>query len=313
MPLASQLQALGNLLKQDGYSFCSPTPLSHARILSRGHFGPVTLRDVFGWNRIFAADQIPLRYRGFLDDPDLFKPDGDRYRAKVRFSSLGPLLLAHSGYPTLEADAVFFGPDTYRFAHAIKAFHDRQQTFAPATCVDIGAGTGAGGLLCAKLFPSLREIALLDINQRAVEFAATNIALNAIPFTAAQHSDILSAWSGHADLIVANPPYLVDSEFRAYRHGGGDWGASLSVRILEQALSHLSPAGHLLLYTGTAIVEGQDKFLETARPVLERTVRYRYDEIDPDVFGEELDKWPYDQADRIATVMLHVRGSDLKR
>src|SRR6185312_17362126 len=106
----------------------------------------------------------------------------------------------------------------------------------------------------------------------------------------------------------------VDSAFRAYRHGGGDWGASLSVRILEQALSRLSPDGHLLLYTGSAIVDGQDKFLEAATPVLEAsTLWYRYEELDPDVFGEELETRPYDQADRIATVLLHVRGSDLKR
>ena len=127
-------------------------------------------------------------------------------------------------------------------------------------------------------------------------------------------SDVLSAWEGTADLIIANPPYLVDPALRAYRHGGGDWGASLSLRILEEGLSRLSRAGHLLLYTGSAIVDGQDKFLQAALPILQNgTLEYRYRELDPDVFGEELDKWPYDRADRIATVLLHVKGSDLKR
>ncbi len=309
------LVALGRHLRQDGYCFCTPTPLSHARVLSHNRCGADIFRDVFGWNRAFAAEQLPARYHDFLADPDLFATEAvGRYRAVIRFSSLGPLLLAHSGYPTQEADAVFFGPDTYRFAHAIQAFRDREPGFRPGSCVDIGAGTGGGGLFCAALFPHLTQIALLDINSRALTFAAANAALNDISVAFPRHSDILSAWEGPADLIVANPPYLVDPALRAYRHGGGEWGAALSVRILEQALAHLSPDGHLLLYTGSAIVEGQDKFLEAAMPALEmRTVGYRYDEIDPDVFGEELDKWPYDQADRIATVMLHVQGSDLKR
>lgn len=313
-PLSDQLEALGRALKEDGYLFCTPTPLTHARILARERFGSDVLRDVFGWNKPVSAIRLAAKYHRFLHDPDLFSAEAGGYRAKVRFSCLGPLLLAHSGYPTKEADAVFFGPDTYRFAHAIQALRDREPGFRPGSCVDIGAGTGAGGLFCALLFPSLRHVALLDINSRALEFAAANIALNGIKIASPRHSDILSAWAGAADLIVTNPPYLVDPALRAYRHGGGGWGTSLSVRILEQALTRLSLGGHLLFYTGSAIVDGQDKFLESALPTLEkRTIRYRYDEIDPDVFGEELDKQPYDRADRIATVMLHVKGSDLKR
>jgi methylase of polypeptide subunit release factors len=256
-----------------------------------------------------------MPYRRFLDDRELFAEAGhDHYRAKIRFSNLGSLLLAHSGHPTTQKDAVFFGPDTYRFAHAIHAFYDRTPGFSPATCVDIGTGSGAGGLLCARLYPSLGEVALLDINSRALRFAAANSALNDLKVASPRKSDVLENWHGLADLIVSNPPYLVDQSLRAYRHGGGTWGTSLSVRILKQALMHLSPTGHLLLYTGSPIVDGRDQFLEAAADILEKgTFQYRYDEIDPDVFGEELDKSPYDEADRIATVILNVKGSDLKR
>jgi SAM-dependent methyltransferase len=312
---SDRLEALGRRLKEDGYFFRTPTPHTHARIFARKRARPTTLQDIFGWNKEFSAGHLPTAYQSFLCDPELFVSNGDgHYRARVRFSSLGPLLLAHSGYPTKESDAVFFGPDTYRFVHALQAFCDREPQFAPRRCVDIGAGTGAGGLFCTALFPSLDQVTLLDINPRALTFATANIALNEITSASPRHSDILSAWNGSADLIVSNPPYLIDPATRAYRHGGGDWGALLSVQILEQALDHLSASGHLLLYTGSAIVDGEDKFRREALPMLKnRTVQYRYDEIDPDVFGEELDKWPYDHADRIATVMLHVRGSDLKR
>ena len=54
-----------------------------------------------------------------------------------RFSTLNDLLLAHSPYPTTDADAVFFGPDTYLFCKLISD--------AIKTAVDIGCGSGAGG------------------------------------------------------------------------------------------------------------------------------------------------------------------------
>jgi SAM-dependent methyltransferase len=301
-------------LREDGYCFVTPTPLTHARVLAREAAGDDLLRNIFGWNRALPSAAVPPKYLEFLSDPELFQQRDGLYRARIRFSTLGPLLLAHSGYPTGEADAVFFGPDTYRFAHAIRALHDREPGFSPQSCVDIGAGSGAGGLYCARLFNSLREIGLLDINRRALAFAAANAALNGIDPASPRHSDLLSAWEGEADLIVSNPPYLVDPALRSYRHGGGNWGISLSRAVLEQGLSRLSARGHLLLYTGTPIAQGQDKFLEAVRPLLEQcTLKYRYDEIDPDIFGEELDKRPYDKADRIATVVLHVKGSDLKR
>ena len=59
----------------------------------------------------------------------------------------------------------------------------------------------------------------------------------------------------------------------------------------------------MLLYTGVAIVDGRDALceaLERALPDLGCTLRYR--EIDPDIFGEELEKPPYADVERIAAV-----------
>ena len=311
--LDERLSILGRHLRKDGYDFITPTPATHARVLARKENSSSILRDVFGWNRPFLPDQLPGQYRAFLGDDDLFEA-GEKFRARVRFTRLDKLLLAHSAYPTVGADAVFFGPDTYRFCQALRALSEREPHFRPHSCVDIGAGTGAGGLLSASLFPSLQEIALVDINAQSLPFSRANAALNGIHIARSIRSDILQAWDRPADLIISNPPYLVDSAIRAYRHGGGDWGATLSVRILDQALRHLRTDGHLLLYTGSAIVDGRDKFLEEAEPILRaRTVRYRYEQLDPDVFGEELEKAPYDRADRIAIMVLDVKGSDLKQ
>ena len=111
---------------------------------------------------------------------------------------------------------------------------------------------------------------------------------------------------GRPTSVVANPPYLVDEDQRLYRHGGGELGISLALRIAEESMAKLLPGGRLVLYSGAPIVNGTDTFfLEGLRSVLQLYAsRFVYEEIDPDVFGEELDKPAYAHVDRIAAVGL---------
>lgn len=108
------------------------------------------------------------------------------------------------------------------------------------------------------------------------------------------------------DLVIANPPYMLDGEGRIYRDGAGDLGEGLALRIIEEALHRLSPGGRLLLYTGSAVVDGRDILLSKLGPLLSDRdrVNVQYEELDPDVFGEELDNRPYAGVERIAAVML---------
>ena len=131
-----------------------------------------------------------------------------------------------------------------------------------------------------------------------------NAELNGVAVQAV-NSDLLTSVPGVFDLIVANPPYLVDPAERAYRHGGGPLGAGLSLRILDAAISRLDRGGTLVLYTGAAIVSGRDPFRDAVLDRLHGSgLSWRYDEVDPDVFGEELDSGAYANADRIAAVVL---------
>jgi hypothetical protein len=67
------------------------------------------------------------------------------------------------------------------------------------------------------------------------------------------------------------------------------------------------PGGRLILYSGTPIIGGSDPFFESLQPLLQLHARqYRYEEIDPDVFGDELESFAYAKADRIAAVGLTV-------
>jgi len=119
--------------------------------------------------------------------------------------------------------------------------------------------------------------------------------------------DLFAAIEGEFALIVANPPYLNDAAQRTYRHGGGRWGEGLSARIVREGLGRLAPGGRLVLYTGVAIVDGQDPLLQQLDSLLQaRGWPWRYRELDPDVFGEELDEPPYAEAERIAAVALVV-------
>jgi release factor glutamine methyltransferase len=127
--------------------------------------------------------------------------------------------------------------------------------------LDIGAGSGAGGLHAASLAARCVPIVTLtDINRRALRFCMLNAALNGIPNVEIVESDLYAGVDGCFDLIVANPPYLVDPLARLYRHGGGDLGYELSMRIAEQGVSRLASGGRLVLYTGSAIVDGADLF-----------------------------------------------------
>ncbi|MFL5404563.1 MAG: SAM-dependent methyltransferase, partial [Myxococcales bacterium] len=121
--------------------------------------------------------------------------------------------------------------------------------------------------------------------------------------TAIVRSDVLAGVSGDFDLVVANPPYLADELHRTYRDGGGTLGAELSVRIATEALERLPRGGGLVLYTATAIVDGEDLLLHALLPRL-RGTRFDYRELDPDVFGEELDRVAYRNVERIAVVAL---------
>ena len=290
------LARLGRALRDAGYAFVTPTPETHRRVLARGEEAR-TLRDVFGWSKTFGGGVVPDKMLSLLEEAGALERAGGRMRSAVRFSSLGPLLLAHSAYPTTAGDAVFLGPDTYRFASFLEAR-------APArigSLADVGCGTGAAGLLLA---PRAASVQLLDINEAALAFARANCALNGIA-AQVRKSNLLSAATGPLDLVVANPPYLADEAGRAYRDGGGELGTGLSLRIVSEALDGLRPGGRLLLYTATPVLEGVH-LLEGRLAALLRGIRYDYRELDPDVFSEELERPAYARVERIAVIGLDV-------
>jgi methylase of polypeptide subunit release factors len=306
----SALLALGGALQTAHYRHITVTPATHARVLGNPPAArPVNLADVFGWSRPFREAELAPEIINLMRAAGVLKADGDRWRSLVRASTLGDQLYFHSAYPTSAEDAVFFGPDTYRFVRALRAeLGSPSAGHAIRRAADIGCGAGPAAITIALHAPDA-EVLALDINDEALRITGVNAALAGAANVRALRSDLLDACAGQFDLIVANPPYLLDPGERAYRHGGGELGAGLSVDIVQAALGRLAAGGRLLLYTGVAIVDGADPFLERITPLLAAAgARWHYEEIDPDVFGEELDEAQYSRperrVDRIAAVWL---------
>ncbi|SDG42942.1 MULTISPECIES: class I SAM-dependent methyltransferase [unclassified Duganella] len=304
-PIQQQaLLALGGALRARKYQFTTVTPATQARVLAR----PVapqmaSLRDIFGWSRPFTADAVDAELLACMRAADVVAEHDGLLRSTVRVSTLAGEWLFHSAYPTTQADAVFFGPDTARFVRAM------EQTPVPARdpvrrIVDIGCGSGVAAITLARRFPQ-SDVLAVDINDRALALADINIRLAGVNNAAVHHSNLLNQLDGVFDLIVANPPYLLDATERAYRHGGGELGAGLSLQIVQAAINRLASGGALWLYTGVAVTDGDDPFFRHATALLDEAgLRWTYEEIDPDVFGEELETPAYAGADRIAAVWL---------
>ncbi|WP_122440323.1 methyltransferase [Pseudomonas viridiflava] len=306
LPDRTALTTLAQKLAAGGYRFITPTPLTHQRVNERPeNRTALSLRDVFGWNRIIPESMLPASEAQGLLEAGIVQRSDDGLKSRVRFSSLDDLLLVHSAYPTHDEDSVFFGPDTYRFAQSIKA-HLQRTSHSIKRAVDIGCGTGAGGLLIAHARPEA-QVHAVDINPRALHFAQVNAAIAGIGNLTCNQSDILTGLTDSFDLIVANPPYMKDTQKRAYRHGGDSLGADLSVRIVHESIDRLAPGGSLLLYTGVAMTGERDPFFEAVKDAIDHAkLTWTYCELDPDVFGEELLEEGYEEAERIAAVELIV-------
>ncbi|MEV6844587.1 class I SAM-dependent methyltransferase [Actinoplanes sp. NPDC051411] len=306
-PSASAVAALlrlGEALKELGYRFTTVTPATHLRVNRRSaNASARDLRDVFGWSRPFRPGVLPDRLMELLDAGGALERDGGVYRSRVRFSSYDDELFIHSAFPTDAADSVFFGPDTYRMADAAVA-HVQARTRPVGRAVDIGCGTAAGAIAVAKRAPEA-EVLGVDINDTALRYAEINVALAGVNRVRAVHSDLLSGVDGAFDLIISNPPFMIDPGSRTYRNGGGPEGNELSLAVIAAAADRLAPGGSLVLFSGTGIVAGRDPLRAAAAARLTGTdLTWTYREVDPDVYGEELDTDAYRDAERLAVVVL---------
>ena len=288
------------LLAERGYAFVAPTPATHARVLARPDRQRArALRDVLGWSLPFRPEVLDPDVLALLERAEAIEATPEGLKSRYRVSSLHGRLFLHSAYPTTAEDAVFFGPDSYRFADFIAT-----RIGAPrpgARIVDIGTGAGVGAIVAAGLAPGAKVL-MTDVNPKALRLARINAAFAGVA-AEVQQVEGLEGVAGEWDVALTNPPYIADAAGREYRDGGDMHGDRLSLQLASAAAERLAPGGRLLLYTGAAIVEGADPLKTALGPALAaRGCDLDYRELDPDVFGEELANPPYADVERIAVV-----------
>ena len=297
-------------LKVDGYRFVTPTPATHARVLTRaGRERARTIADVLGWSLPFQAGLVPRELLDGLRDGGMLEESDGLCRSRVRVSTLHEQLYLHSAYPTLAPDAVFLGPDSYRFADLIASELGREPPATGARIVDVCAGAGVGAIVAATCCPTAM-VTMTDLNPAALRLARINAAAAGVAVADIEGSG-LDGVAGTFDFVTINPPYILDDGGPAYRDGGAMHGGQLSLDLARAALARLAPGGRLILYTGSAIVAGRDPLADALGEAVRATgCTLRYREIDPDVFGEELEKSAYRDVDRIALVAAIVTRQD---
>ncbi len=292
--------ALLEALDARGYQFVTITPESHRRVVARPSMRRAKdLRGVFGWSLPFDEAVVGPAIFALLKEGRLLQETPSGWKSKVRASRIHGRLFLHSAFPTDSDESVFLGPDSSRFSDFILA---ALGSGAPVRrIVDIGAGAGVGGIIAAAAAPDA-AVELADINDTALSHARVNAAHAGVAADTI-NSDGAEALAPGFDLAITNPPFIIDEDGPAYRSGGGMHGAELSRDWTLAAADKLAPGGRVLLYTGSAIVDGRDALRETLEAELpKRGCTLSWRELDPDIFGEELAHTPYEDVDRIAAI-----------
>jgi methylase of polypeptide subunit release factors len=294
------LELLG-LLRAADYQFVTATPATHARVVARPDRARAeAVRDVLGWSLPFTPDVLPEAMLDLLHRAEaVIEREDGLWAAAIRVSTVRGALFLHSAYPTTAEDSVFLGPDSYRFADLIVA--RMGELDAAARILDYGAGAGVGGITAALGQPGAK-LTLADVNPKALFLASINAEFAGLDYTAVEAQRPLDV-GGDFDLIVTHPPFMMDSGARAYRDGGDLFGGQLSLDWVCEGMRKLRRGGKLVLHTGVSIVDGRDVLLDALRErVPAMGWHFDYHELDPDIFGDELDQPAYARVERIAAV-----------
>ncbi len=172
----------------------------------------------------------------------LVSSEGERVRATVRLLPHGEYILASDligGEPS---------PDWVAGIHAPSVTLAKLAVRRPVeAALDLGTGCGIQALLAAR--HSARVVAT-DVNERALEFAAFNAALNGIDVVELRHGDLFDPVAGERfGLLVANPPYVISPDATYTYRDSGEPRDEFCRRIVRTAPEHLAEGGfaHVLV------------------------------------------------------------------
>lgn len=148
----------------------------------------------------------------------------------------------------------------------VHSYYQEHQVLDRIRLVDVGAGSGAIALALASELPQA-EIHGCDISEDALEMARINAArLGLGSRVLFRKSDLLETYAGAGpfDFVVANPPYVGESEADKVQKQVREYEPKIAVfcgpegmdvyrRLIPQAREALRPGGWLVMEIGFSI------------------------------------------------------------
>jgi 16S rRNA (guanine1207-N2)-methyltransferase len=108
---------------------------------------------------------------------------------------------------------------------------DSMQVNPNSKVLDIGCGYGVLGIVAASLAPG-GSVTMVDVNERAVEFARKNVRRNGVLNAKVKRGDLYFPVSGEKfDVILSNPPFSA--------------GMDVVFGIVSGGREHLNPGGSI--------------------------------------------------------------------
>ena len=118
------------------------------------------------------------------------------------------------------------------------------------SALDLCTGSGVQAFLTAR---HATRVVAVDINPRALNFAAFGARLNGIENVEVREGDLFEpVGDARFDLVLANPPYVVSPETGLLFRDGGLPGDSFSERLVRRAPDFLEPGGYAHLVVNWA-------------------------------------------------------------
>lgn len=164
-------------------------------------------------------------------------------------------------------------------------------------CLDLFAGSGCVGIAILKQVPYV-SVDFAEKEKGFIEQIKINLKLNGIGKDryGLIQADIFDGVSGFYDYILANPPYIAESDKQTVQQSVLDWEPAGTIfggkdglffidKFLKEARKHLNKKGKVYMEFGSAQKDGVENLLK------------KYDYAGYDFFRDQFGNWRYMTAD----------------